>query len=105
VDEVTHTDGVAVTVAAGDHYFEVRVGEFDTRADRQRAAVDTVERVAVHVGADLSGTADPGDHEGVIGVVAGVGECFHHAVHRPEVTAAGTPSRLFVGFEIRESNV
>jgi len=75
------------------------------RPDGERAAVDAVERVAAHVGADLSGAPDAGDDERVVRVVAGVREGFHHAVHGPEVTAAGTPGWLLVGLEVGESDV
>jgi hypothetical protein len=67
--------------------------------------VDPVQRVAVHVGPDLPGTADTGDDERVVGVVAGVGQRLHHAVHGAEVATAGTPGGLLVGLEIGESYV
>jgi hypothetical protein len=105
VDEVARADGVAVAVAAGDHHFDVGTGHFDAGPDRKRASVDAVERVAVHVRADLSGTADAGDDEGVIGVVARLREGLHHSVHGAEVAASRTPRRLLVGLEIGESNV
>ena len=96
--------GTGVKLANPDLEVMVAGGEFDARADWEGATVDAVKRVAVHVGADFAGTADARHDEGVVRVVARVGQRLHHAVHRAEVPASGAPRRLFVGFEIRESN-
>jgi hypothetical protein len=87
---------VAVAVAARDHHFDVGVGEFDARTDRERAPVDAVDGVGAHVRPDLPRTADAGDDERLVGAVAGLGECFHHPVHGAEVAASGAPRRLCV---------
>ena len=62
VDPVRGPDRAAVAVASVDEHVQVRARHLDALGERERAAVDAVEPVGLHVVREAARAADPG-HE------------------------------------------
>ena len=65
VDQVVAADARRVTVAGHDDHVELRAEGLDRLGDRQRAAVERVDRLVLEVRAHPPGAADAGDDHGV----------------------------------------
>jgi hypothetical protein len=65
----------------------------DALGDRQRAAVDAVEAVRLHVVGEAARAADPGDEHRLLGTQALVAAKALHGSEDGVVAAAGAPAR------------
>ena len=66
VDPVRRADAAAVAVAGVDEHRQVRPRHLDALGDRERAAVDAVEAVGLHVVREAARAADSGHEHGAL---------------------------------------
>ena len=102
VDEMIQADAIAVSVAARDDHVQVMIGKLGAACHGDRAAVEAVDAVGVEKARQIRGTANPRNHENVLGrELQLLGRNLERTEHA-EIAASGAPVRLdnaLVGFQ------
>ena len=95
MDKVIAADAVAVAVAAGADDFEFVIGKLRARRNGERAAMQGVHPVGVHVAGQVRRAADAAHDEHLVRLETQFGEGGLERRDDREVAAAGLKSSTF----------
>src|SRR5438128_3340286 len=87
-------NSVTVAVAAGANHFQVMVAKSDAGRDRQRAPVQRMHSISVHIARQIRGTADAADDTDLMRLKAELKQSRLKRGQHGEIAAARSPIRM-----------
>src|SRR6185436_9697070 len=104
VNEMAHTNAVAITIATGGNHGHIAVAEFGALRYSDRAPMQRVHAVGVKETGDVGGTADSGDQHHFVRVEVQLRAGLLQAVEHTEVPTSGAPIGFYFRFKYRDIN-